>query len=102
MRIPRRSFVLLALALVAGCGDSQPKVKPRPRDELKKALERKTRAEVKEILGKPDSTTGTAGGTFERWHYKEVSYDPVADRVDSGLTVTFGSGDWVIGVEPQR
>lgn len=61
--------------------------KPLPREEFRKAVLGKTRAEVLEMLGKPERTAEILGQ--EVWDYRGVSRDPVAETIDRKAALWF-------------
>jgi hypothetical protein len=69
-----------------------PARKPKySREELRQAVQDKTEPEVLELLGRPESTSE---GYFDarvthRWHYSRLTFDPVSQRVDRGVTIVF-------------
>lgn len=82
-------LVLVHLVVSCGARPGRAAKKTYPRAELRKTLVGKTQAEVREVLGKPDSTRGYDDGT-DCWVYEDLSFDPVAEKVDSLLFVRFG------------
>ena len=81
--------VLAALViLILACAGGPPSgVKPRTREELKTLLAGKTKAEVIEVLGRPEQTGEYSAGDF--WTYRRVSFDPVAGRTADAAHIWF-------------
>lgn len=74
----------------------QSKKNPYTRDELKEALKDKSKDEVLKLLGRPQRTT--ANGIFEHWEYPGRTYDPIAQRNDTSLTITFSTTGRVLSI----
>lgn len=95
---------LLLLALAVGCEEPTPKKGggtkqqqpqqkqtqqkksklPPTRDEMRAKLMGKSKAEVLKLIGRPDRTTDAG------WQYEGgISYDPIAQRVDSLVFIWF-------------
>ena len=57
------------------------------RDEIKEAINNKSKEKVIEVLGKPEQTQNL--GTMEMWYYYGISYDPIAETYDNMVQITF-------------
>lgn len=86
----KRASLCVVLCVLVGCGGvvDAPKKKPPSREDFKKAVMGKTKAEVLELLGKPESTSGVPDSS-DSWVYPRATYDPVADKPDARALVIF-------------
>ncbi len=104
MRLVGVACGVVVLAVILACGppaaqnkgggQQESKPKPPTREQLKAKLIGKTKAEVIELLGKPHKTEPHWRGGDE-WLFREVSFDPVSDKVDSLTFVYFLDGERV-------
>lgn len=85
-----RALLLCLPLLLTGCAVgvtttlAKPEVKVYDREDFKKLVLGKTKQEVLDLLGKPD-TTGQAGSS-DSWSYLKRTRDSVTGKVD-GRTV---------------
>ena len=82
----RKKYILTLIALLIGCSSSA----SMSRDELKKAIDKKSKEEVIEILGKPDEAQSL--GNMEMWYYTGITYDPLTETTDNMVQIAFENG----------
>lgn len=88
-----------AIAVLAGIGCGKPfkaastqqAKKTYTREEFRKLVVGKTKDEVKEALGPPDSTDDNGTGDFW-WTYSHRSVDPANNKIDSISFIKFRRG----------
>ena len=86
-------LALCAAGLVlAGCDQARPKAggKLPTRDEMKKKLTGKGKADVLKMLGKPEKTLELTRES-ESWLYRRICYDPVSGNADESVWVNFNA-----------
>lgn len=98
----RRFIVVAALIPAVGCGvntvgqkstppaESKQAAKRWTREEFRKTVVGKTPDEVIAAVGKPDRTNDF--DDRKSWFYKELTTDPITDKVDKSITVRFKDG----------
>tara|TARA_B100000035_G_C20623662_1_gene389191 strand:+ start:225 stop:509 length:285 start_codon:yes stop_codon:yes gene_type:complete len=86
MILSRKKYLLTLFALLIGCSSSA----SMSRDELKKTINKKSKEEVIEILGKPDQAQSL--GSMETWYYTGISYDPLTETTDNMVQIAFENG----------
>src|SRR5262249_29600779 len=86
---------LVLVGLLVACGartTSSTAPAPIPREDFKKLALRKTKAEVLEALGRPDSTEDLGDGNHKSWTYRRRAHDPISGKVDRVTQLIFEDG----------
>ena len=89
----KRLLMLAASALIitaTGCGQDT-----MSRDDFRNAVISKSKEEVIDSVGKPDSTSGdtsTPNGELDVWFYRNRTQDPITGEVDVQTSVMFRNG----------
>ena len=86
MIVSKKIFLYALLTLLFSCSDSV----SMSRDEIKEAINNKSKEKALEILGNPEQTQSI--GSMEMWYYYGISYDPVTEVYDNMVQITFENG----------
>ena len=93
------AVLLLGMLLACGGGatsEGPAEPAPIPREDFKARVMGKTKDEVLEAIGKPSSTSET--GRLSSWYYKNRTFDPLTNKPDRFIVVSFGADGKVRGV----
>jgi outer membrane protein assembly factor BamE (lipoprotein component of BamABCDE complex) len=69
---------------------AEPEKKIYTRNEFRNLVVGKTGDEVLRAVGKPESTQDMGSGQY--WYYREMTKDPVTDKIDASAQVIFEGG----------